>query len=98
MRSRATTGGVRPNAKENGQIRPSNAIPDAWKAGSRPYLEVGLPTSSENAYHSGQFGGHLGESREKYESGPEFPRAITLSRAMIKNTRSRAMIKNTRKP
>jgi hypothetical protein len=37
---------VRPNAKENGQIRPSNAIPDAWKAGSRPYLEVGLPTSS----------------------------------------------------
>jgi hypothetical protein len=52
MRSRATTGGVRPNAKENGQIRPSNAIPDAWKAGDlapkfypivSSLLAVGLP-------------------------------------------------------
>jgi hypothetical protein len=60
MRSRATTGGVCQNAKENGRIRPSNAIPDAWKAGSRPYLEFRLPTSAENAYHSGQFGRHLG--------------------------------------
>jgi hypothetical protein len=40
---------VRPNAKENGQLRPSNAIPDAWKAGSRPYPEFGFQTSSENA-------------------------------------------------
>jgi hypothetical protein len=75
MRSRATTGRVRPNVKENGQLRPSNAIPDAWKAGSRPYLEFGLQASSENAYPRASSGGiwgipaeiasclHLGESR-----------------------------------
>ncbi len=43
----------------NGQIRPSNAIRDAWNAGSRPYLESVLPSSSKDAYHSRQFGSHL---------------------------------------
>jgi hypothetical protein len=60
MHSRATTGGVRPNVKENGQLRPSNAIPDAWKAGSRPYREFGLPASSENAYPRASSGGIWG--------------------------------------
>jgi hypothetical protein len=54
------TGGVRPNARENGQIRSSNATRTAWKGDSRPYLASGLPASSENAYHSRQFGVHPG--------------------------------------
>ena len=59
MHRRGTDGRVRPNARENGQIRTSNAIWDAWKTGSRSCL-AGLPTSSENAYHSYEFGRHLG--------------------------------------
>src|SRR5262245_41322589 len=58
MRSRATTGRVRPNVKENGQLRPSNAIPDAWN--SRPYLEFGLQASSETAYPRASSGGIWG--------------------------------------
>jgi len=65
MRSRATTGRVRPNVKENGQLRPSNAIPDAWKAGSRPYLEFGLQASSENAYPRASSGGIWGIPAER---------------------------------
>src|SRR5215813_6242061 len=72
MRSRATTGRVRPNVKENGQLRPSNAIPDAWKAGSRPYLEFGLQASSENAYPRASSGGIWGipVKREKGTGRP----------------------------
>lgn len=44
----------------NGQIRPSNAIRDAWNAGSRPHLGSKLPDNLASRYHSRQFGRHLG--------------------------------------
>jgi hypothetical protein len=36
------TGGVRPNANENGQIRPSTAAQAVRRAGGRPHLEAVL--------------------------------------------------------
>jgi hypothetical protein len=57
--SRATDGSSASECQGNGQIRPSNAIRDAWNAGSRPYLEYGLLSSSKNPYHSRQLGSHL---------------------------------------
>ena len=33
-----------------------------WNAESRPHLESGLLASSENVYHSRQFGCHLGNT------------------------------------
>ena len=38
MHSRATTEGVRPNARENSQIRPSTIVRAARAAGSHPHL------------------------------------------------------------
>src|SRR6266403_255558 len=38
MHSRATTEGVRPNARENSQIRPSTIVRTARAAGSHPHL------------------------------------------------------------
>jgi hypothetical protein len=57
--SRATDGSSASECQGNGQIRPSNAIRDAWNAGSRPYLEYGLLSSLKNPYHSRQLGSHL---------------------------------------
>jgi hypothetical protein len=47
MHSRATERGLRPNARKNDQIRPSNTASAAWKAGCRPFFESGLPATSE---------------------------------------------------
>jgi hypothetical protein len=84
MHSRATTGGVRPNVKENGQLRPSNAIPDAWKAGSRPYREFGLPASSENAYPRASSGGIWGIP--VYRFFPSRNRRNSMVRIFAKNS------------
>ncbi len=48
------------NAKENGQIRPSNAIPDAWKAGSRPYLDLGFQPVQKTPSNRASSGGIWG--------------------------------------
>jgi hypothetical protein len=51
-----TLGGPRPNARENGQIRPSNTTRTAWNAGTHPPIAYRLPASSENVYYSGVWG------------------------------------------
>src|ERR1039457_4238039 len=39
---KSTTGGVRPNARENGQISPSTTVRAARRASSRPHLTFAL--------------------------------------------------------
>ena len=60
MRSRATDRRSASECQGKWQIKPSNATRTAWNAGSRPHLASGVSTSSENAYHSHQFGVHPG--------------------------------------
>jgi hypothetical protein len=48
MRSRATDGRSASECQGNGQIRSSNAIRDAWNAGSRPHLGSGLLGNPEH--------------------------------------------------
>src|SRR5450759_3980008 len=60
MRSRATEGGVRPNASENGQISPSTTIRAARGGGSCSELRFCLAGSQENREYPSQFGSHLG--------------------------------------
>ena len=42
--------------REDGQTRPSNTTRMVWNAGSHPLIAYRHPASSENVYHSGQFG------------------------------------------
>jgi len=55
---------VRPNAKENGQIRQSNTARTVGNVGNHPPSRIWLPASSENAYHPCQFRVHLGNPGE----------------------------------
>jgi hypothetical protein len=49
---------VRPNARENGQIRPSNAIRDAWNAGAGRFSNLGFRKIHKMAIMQRQIGGH----------------------------------------
>jgi hypothetical protein len=53
-------GGARPSARENGQIRPSNAIWDAWKAGSRRTSNLGFQRVQKTPIIHASSGGILG--------------------------------------
>ena len=45
------TGGVRPNASENSQIKPSTVVRAARTAGSHPHLASWLPGTPQNRYY-----------------------------------------------
>ncbi len=79
------TGGVRPNAKENGQISTSTTLRGARDAGSRPAAHVWLPGKPENCYYARQFGSHLGnlgKNRRKpgNDSSSAYREEITMQR------------------
>src|SRR5665811_1136783 len=46
---KSTTGGVRPNARENGQISPSTTVRAARRASSRPHLAAVLREGRKSA-------------------------------------------------
>jgi hypothetical protein len=53
-------GGVRPNARENGQIRPSSAIRDAWNTGAGRSSYLGFQTIQKMAtVHAGSVVGGM---------------------------------------